>query len=124
MRLRLFFSLFLFMSIATPLFGREAREQRRIDYLLHAVGSLGSAKFIRNGTEYDAKAAEVHLKQKLDYGGEKLKTAELFIEYCATRSSMSGQPYKIRLADGKTVEAGAFLRAKLAEFDKANKAKE
>lgn len=102
----------------TPLLARDGREQKRIDYLLHVVGSLAGSKFIRNGTEYDAKAAESHLRQKLDYGGEKLKTAEQFIEHCATQSSVSGQPYKVRLPDGKTVEAGPYLRSKLAEFDK------
>ena len=118
---RCLYFLFLLLSISTPLLGREAREQQRIDYLLHVVGSLENSKFIRNGSEYDAKAAEAHLRQKLDYAGEKLKTAEQFIEYCATRSSMSGQAYKIKLPDGKTVEAGPFLQSKLVEFDLAKK---
>ena len=109
--------LLLLLITATPLYGRELREQQRIDHLLKTVGSLQNAVFIRNGSEYEAKAAETHLRQKLDYAGEKLKTAEQFIEYCATRSSMSGQPYRIRLSDGKTVEAGPFLRSKLNEFD-------
>ena len=117
MRPRFLFSLFLLLSLVTPLFGREVKEQRRIDFLLHMVGSLDHSKFIRNGSEYDARAAEAHLRQKLDYGGERLKTAEQFIEYCATRSSLSGKAYQIRLADGNTVEAGPFLRGKLAEFD-------
>jgi hypothetical protein len=121
MRLRLVLSLFLLLGLAAPLFGREAREQRRIDHLLHVVGSLGTAKFIRNGTEYDAKTAETHLRQKLDYAGEKLKTAEQFIEYCGARSSMSGKSYQIRFPDDKAMEAGPFLRAKLAEFDKTEK---
>ena len=67
---RCLYFLFLLLSISTPLLGREAREQQRIDYLLDVVGSLDNAKSIRNGSEYDAKAAEAHLRQKLDYAGE------------------------------------------------------
>ena len=111
--------LLLLVATTAPACAREAREQQRIDYLLHTIGSLPNAVFIRNGAEYDAKAAEAHLKRKLDYGGERLKTAEQFIEYCATKSSISGQAYKIRFADGKTTEAGPFLRARLTEFDHA-----
>ena len=110
--------LLLGLTVPASLFAREPREERRIEYLLHTVGSLPGAVFIRNGSEYDAPAAEKHLRQKLNYAGERLKTAEQFIGYCATKSSVSGQPYKIRLADGSTVESAAFLRAKLAEFDK------
>ncbi len=82
------------------------------------MGSLGGAKFIRNGTEYDAQTAEAHLRQKLAYAGEKIQTAEQFIDFCATRSSMSGQPYKIQQPNGKTTDAGPFLHAVLIEFDK------
>ena len=109
--------LLLGLTLPSSLSAREPREERRIEHLLHAIGSLPGAVFIRNGSEYDAPAAEKHLRQKLSYAGERLKTAEQFIEYCATRSSVSGQPYKIRLADGRTVESAAFLRARLAEFD-------
>ena len=115
-----FVLLLLLLGLAVPSSSsaREPREERRIEYLLHSVGSLPGAVFIRNGSEYDAPAAEKHLRQKLNYAGERLKTAEQFIEYCATRSSVSGQLYKIRLADGSTVESAAFFRAKLAGFDK------
>ena len=117
MRSRLLLPFLILLTLAAPLFAREPRQQQRIDFLLHAIGSMQGGVFIRNGSEYDAQAAEKHLRQKLNYGGEKLKTAELFIEYCATRSSVTGKPYKIRLPDGQTVESGPWLQGKLAEFD-------
>lgn len=40
-------------------------------------------------------------------------------EDCACTFSTSKQPDKIRFSDGKTVEAGPLLRAKLTEFGKA-----
>lgn len=96
---------------------RDAREQKRIDYLLAAFGSLKGAVFIRNGSEYDAGKARAHLESKLAYGGERLKTAEEFITYCATQSSMSHKPYQIRFSDGRTVESAKFLTEKLKEYD-------
>lgn len=48
-----------------------------------------------------------------------MKTAEDFIRYCATQSSMSGQPYEIRFADGRVVKTAQYLQQKLAEYDAA-----
>ena len=96
---------------------RDAREQKRIDYLIESLGSLKGAVFIRNGSEYKASEAKAHLQSKLAYGGERVKTAEEFIKYCATQSSMSHKPYQIRMSDGRTVETAVFFGEKLKEFD-------
>ena len=101
----------------TLLLAREPQEDKRVEYLLSSMKALPNAVFIRNGSEYKAETAEKHLRQKLDYAGERLKTAEQFIDYCATKSSMSGRVYQIRFSDGKTVEAAVFLHSKLVEFD-------
>lgn len=107
----------LLLTAATPGMGREQREDERIAALIAAVETLKDAVFIRNGVEYDAKAAAEHLRLKLGKAGESVKTAEEFIEGCATRSSISGIKYRIRQADGQDVEAAEFLREKLKEID-------
>ena len=53
---------------------------------------------------------------KLHYAGGRVKTAEDFIVYCATGSSMTGETYQIKFADGRIVATAAFLRDKLAEY--------
>ncbi|SRR5581483_264382 len=103
----------------TAVFARDAREQARIDFLMDSLGQLKGATFIRNGREYDAAAARSHLQDKLNYGGEKIQTAEQFIKYCATESSISHKPYQIRFADGHTVNTADYFSAKLREFDQA-----
>jgi hypothetical protein len=100
---------------------KDAREEKRIEHLLQTVEALKGAAFIRNGTEYDAKDAGKHLRLKLKLAGDRVKTAEDFIETCASRSSFSGDAYKIRLPDGTTTETAPFFRAKLREFDEAHK---
>ncbi len=111
--------LLLIAALAWPaaLFGRDAREQQRIDYLMQSLIAQKGSVFIRNGNEYDAAAARDHLEKKLAYGGERVKTAEEFIKYCAAESSVSHKPYQIRMSDGKTVDTSTFFHARLKEFD-------
>ena len=95
---------------------RAPLENQKIDYLISAIERLNDAKFVRNGTGYDAKAAADHLRRKLKYAGSRVKSADDFIRYCASTSSVSGKPYEIRFADGRVETSEAFLRQKLAEF--------
>jgi Family of unknown function (DUF5329) len=67
----------------TVVFGRDAREQARIDFLLHEVETSAGIKFIRNGTEHDGPAAAGHLRSKLNVAGARVATAEDFVKYCA-----------------------------------------
>jgi hypothetical protein len=110
----------IFLVSIVSVSARDAREQRRIDYLMQSLVSLKGAVFIRNGTEYDAPAARAHLQTKLDYLGGRIKTAEQFVQYCASQSSISHQPYTIRFADGKVVETSVYFAEKLREFDAKN----
>lgn len=117
---RRFFVVALLALVVLPaiVFGREAREQARIDFLIHEVETASGVKFIRNGSEYDGAAAGKHLRMKLGYGGERLKTAEDFVKYCATESSLTHQKYKIRTADGTTADSAVYFAGKLREFDR------
>jgi hypothetical protein len=93
-------------------------QSARIEYLIGAIESLPNAQFIRNGTSYDAKAAADHLRLKLRYAGSRVRSAEDFIRYCASQSSMSGLPYRIRFSDGRVISSGDYLRQMLADYDK------
>jgi len=57
------------------------------------------------------------MRAKLHIAGSRVKTAEDFIRYCASESSVSGLPYEIRFPDGRVVRSADFLRQKLAEFE-------
>ena len=96
---------------------RSPIESARIEYLLGVVASLHDAQFIRNGTSYDNAAAVKHLRLKLRAAGSRVKTAEDFIRYCASTSSVSGTAYEIRFLDGRVVPSADFLQQKLTEFD-------
>jgi hypothetical protein len=104
--------LFSSLAMAAPL-----SEQQKIDALIHSVETVPGAQFIRNGSSYDAKAAVEHLQMKRRYAGNHIKTASDFIELCASRSSMTGLPYKIRFADGKTQDAAEYFHARLKQIE-------
>lgn len=73
------------------------------DTARHEIASLIGAldgspcRFQRNGRWHDAAEARAHLQRKYDYllRKDKVDTAEQFIERAASRSSVSGQPYRI-----------------------------
>lgn len=118
MRPFLLFALAALVSLASPaLEARDAREQARIDFLLRAVETSAGIKFIRNGTEHDGPAAAAHLRSKLGAAEGRVATAENFIKYCASESSMTHQKYKVKLADGTVLDAAAYFQAELRKFD-------
>ncbi len=69
--------------------------------------------FIRNGNAYGAADAAKHLQSKFDHCKDRIVTAEDFIELCATRSEMTGQPYKVRLAGRPVRNASEFMTEEL-----------
>ncbi len=113
----IFVALLVLLSlVAVRVCAQDLSETAKIQYLIASVEALEGGKFIRNGHEYDARAASSHLRLKLKAAGNKVKTAEDFIEFCASRSSITGEPYLIRLADGTTVKSEIFFRNKLKTF--------
>jgi hypothetical protein len=92
-------------------------EAAKIQALIHSVETLPGAVFIRNGSEYDGAKAADHLRTKLKYAGNKVQTAEQFIDELATASSMTGKAYKIRYADGRTVDSAVFFHEQLRKLE-------
>jgi len=107
---------FLLGFLTAPAFSQQDVEQRKIEYLINSIADLHDGQFIRNATEYDSQQAADHLRLKLRSAGGRVKTAENFIDYCATSSSITGDAYQIKFADGHMVATAAFLRGKLAEY--------
>jgi hypothetical protein len=107
----------VFFTLAAGNAGAQAPpEAAKIQYLIMSVATLKGATFLRNGGEYDAKAAADHLRLKLKAAGDRVKTAEDFIRLCGSRSSLTGETYRIRFADGTVLEAEAFFRNRLKSF--------
>lgn len=89
-------------------------ERARIEGLLATIASSGIV-FIRNGSDHSAAEAADHLRSKWSRAGDRIATAEDFIEQLASRSSQSGEAYRVRLPDGTVHDAGPWLREQLAK---------
>jgi hypothetical protein len=91
--------------------------QAEIEYLLQHIETSGCA-FYRNGTWYEGARAREHLRTKYVYLAKRqlIATTEDFIDKAATKSSLSGKPYKIRCADNIEVESGPWLHQVLARY--------
>ena len=109
-------TIFALMIFATAAAAPDPVEARKIGQLIAAVEQLQNAKFIRNGTAYDAGKAADHLRLKLREAGDRVASAEDFIVLCGSRSSVSGKPYEIVFDDGRRITSEAFLRAKLKDL--------
>jgi hypothetical protein len=68
--------------------------------------------FIRNGKHYDALEARDHIEKKYAYYKERMTTAEDFILYSATKSSITGKPYMV-ICNDENMLTSEWLYAKL-----------
>jgi uncharacterized short protein YbdD (DUF466 family) len=97
-------------------YAQDSSEAAKIRYLIGSVEALQGVTFLRNGGEYDARKAADHLRLKLKTAGNRVKTAEDFIRLCGSKSSVSGEAYRMRFPDGTTMYAEAFFRERLKTF--------
>ncbi|MEQ9364627.1 MAG: DUF5329 family protein [Leptospirales bacterium] len=111
-----------FRSVAIGAVGLESEppltEAQKIDLLIQRVETSGGT-FVRNGSEHSAEAAAAHMRLKLSRAGSVIKTAENFIQYIATKSSFTGVAYRIKFPDGREYKSADWLRARLAEIERA-----
>jgi hypothetical protein len=106
-------SLAALRAVAVP----PPQELSRIERLIRAVELRKDMKFIRNGSEYDCSDAAKFLRGKLEAMGKDVTTAREFIERIASKSSMSGEPYHVKFADGRTMLASQFLSEELKRLE-------
>jgi len=108
--IRLLVVLLVFLSNAA-----FADMQKEIMYLLDFVANT-ACKYERNGTLYGGIEAQAHIKNKYYYFIEKISSAEDFIKYSATRSTLSGEKYKIFCEDMPVQYSGEWLLEALKDF--------
>jgi hypothetical protein len=95
---------------------KELTEAQKIDKLIAYV-EVTEAKFVRNGTEYSGVDAAKHLRMKREKAGKKITTARQFIDYLASKSSMSGEPYLMKFKNGNTLPVRDILYHQLKKLE-------
>jgi hypothetical protein len=94
----------------------ELTEAQKIDKLIAYIADT-EAKFIRNGNEYSGVDAAKHLRMKREKAGKKITTAKQFIDYLASKSSMSGEPYLMKFKNGSTLPVRDILYHQLKKLE-------
>ena len=80
--------------------------------LLHFIEQSEECTFIRNGNQHDSLKALQHIETKYNYYKKRITTAEDFIRYSATGSSMTGKPYRVN-CNGVSMNTSDWLNAEL-----------
>lgn len=88
-------------------------ETKKIEALIKYVATLEGAVFIRNGSNHTPANAAQHMRSKWDASRNQIRTARQFIEQAASKSSLTGEEYRVRLKDGRTVSSESLLTAEL-----------
>ncbi len=94
----------------------ELSEAQKIDKLIAYIEAT-EAKFIRNGTEYSGVDAAKHLRMKREKAGKKITTAKQFIDFLASKSSMSGEPYLMKFKNGTSLPVRDILYHQLKKLE-------
>jgi hypothetical protein len=101
---------FLFMILAFHLSCFAGAPEEIASLLLFVEQS--ECTFMRNGKHYDAPEARRHIEKKYNYFKDRIHTAEEFIQYSATKSTMSGKPYRVE-CNGVGMTSSDWLYAEL-----------
>ena len=101
----------------------KTEEAKKIELLLARLEAMQNVVFIRNGKEYSSNKAADHLRLKWKKAGSHIKAAEDFIEFCGSRSSISGKLYKIRFPDGRIENSAVVLKELLKKIERSKESR-
>lgn len=95
----------------------SAASQQEIAHLFSYLEHSG-CQFNRNGSWHNAKDAAAHLDEKYQYLLKKnqISSTESFIEKAASKSSITGIPYKVKCGNAEAVESAVWFKTELDRY--------
>ncbi len=99
----------------------EPAESTRIEKLILRI-ETSKVVFLREGVEYGPEEAAAHIRDKYQRAGPRARNLDEFIEKVASRSWTTGEPYHVKLEDGRTVAAETWLKEQAASLDREGEA--
>jgi len=90
-----------------------------INFLLNHIAKA-DAVYVRNGSTYTPAQAAEHIRAKYEHFTSQIKTPEDFIRLAASKSLLSGQPYKVRPRGEKEQTMSEWLTKALQEHRAAS----
>jgi hypothetical protein len=99
------------LSVSSALAKAEDSLSAKIEKLIAAVGE-SNCQFHRNGKTYSSEASVEHIRKKYRYYKDDIDSIDKFIELSATKSMMSGKPYKILCEDNEAELSKSWMTNK------------
>ena len=110
----------LFLLLPCPLRGEQSNPvDSTVRHLIRHVSESGLI-FIRNADRHTSSEAAEHMNKKYGHYRRDIETAEDFIELCASRSLLSGQPYFVINEQGEQIRTSEWLQAELVNYRSRN----
>jgi len=106
----------VFLIGGPMLFPQSLTEEQKITELINYI-EKSEAMFVRNGSEYSGVKAAEHLRMKRKKAGDRIKTAKDFIDYIASKSSSSGEPYYMKFKNGQKIQVRDILLHELKKIE-------
>ena len=97
-----------------------AEQKPEVEHLLEFVRQ-SDCIMVRNGTEHSGEYAVSHIQKKYDYFKDDINSTEAFIEYSATKSTMSGKYYTIRCSGQEEMPTQDWLLEELRVYRQIEK---
>ena len=88
---------------------------KEVNHLLAFVKNSGCI-INRNGSEHPAEKAVSHIEMKYDYFRDEITSTEEFIEYSASKSTLSGKYYTVTCPGKETIKTQDWLLAELKKY--------
>ena len=116
-KLLLLKSLFLSVCLLTGAANADvaADQVSEVNHLLAFVKNSGCT-INRNGTDHPAEKGISHIQKKYDYFRDDIGNTEEFIEYSATKSTMSGDYYMVICPGKQAIRTQDWLMTELKRF--------
>ncbi|MCI5132703.1 MAG: hypothetical protein D3904_14595 [Candidatus Electrothrix sp. EH2] len=90
-------------------------QQPEVKHLIRFV-QTSSCLIRRNGKTHSGTEAASHILEKYAYFRDKIKSAEDFIKYSASKSTMSGKYYTVLCAQQKPMRTKDWLLKELKSY--------
>ena len=103
------------MSSTASLADVSESQALEIDYLISYLQN-SDCQMIRNGKAHSGEDGAWHVRRKYDHFRNKISSTEEFINYSATKSTMSGRLYEVQCPGAEPVPSSAWLLEELEVY--------
>lgn len=93
----------------------SGEQKQEVEHLMRFVKN-SSCEINRNGRFYTGDKAVAHIQKKYEYFRDEINTTEEFIEYAASKSTMTGKHYLVRCGNGVAIRTKEWLLNELRSY--------